>query len=352
VVIDEFVLHGPGPNGGDLVAHGEGDLTPQGPQARVTLELRRLRASIRDDREITVSGTVAGRRDASGTTVNGNLTVDQGLIVLPDESTPRLGDDVVVRNAAQPVTDEQAEAAENAQRRAGLRLRYAVDVNLGPDFRVRGRGIDTRLAGTLSVSGESASSPRIEGTIRTRGGTYEAYGQRLQIERGIVRFTGTVTNPALDVLAIRPNITQRVGVQVTGTAFAPFVRLYSEPDMSDAEKLAWLVTGRAAPATGAESQLVQQAALALLAGRAGTGRRGIAASLGLDELSIRRDATFGPAVTLGKRFGQRFYAAYEHGLSGAIGTLSIFYDITRRLTLRASTGERSAVDVIYTFAFD
>jgi translocation and assembly module TamB len=186
----------------------------------------------------------------------------------------------------------------------------------------------------------------------TRGGEYQAYGQRLDIERGVIRFTGPVDNPSLEVLAIRPNITQRVGVQVSGTALNPFVRLYSEPDLPDAEKLAWLVTGRAAPATGAESALVQQAALSLLASRTGVNKQGIAGTLGLDELSFRREGAEGPSVTVGKRFGRRFYAAYERGLSGAIGTLFIFYDITRRLTVRAQAGERQAVDLIFTLAFD
>jgi translocation and assembly module TamB len=317
-------------------------------------ELTALRASIRSDRQVTLSGHIDAKRDASGTVVNGKLLIDQALIVLPDQRTPKLGDDVVVRNAAAPITRKEAKAAEEASKPPSDKLQVAVDIDLGRDFRVRGVGVDTRLRGTLALSGQSISQPRIVGTISTRGGEYQAYGQRLDIERGVIRFTGPVDNPSLDVLAIRPNITQRVGVLVSGTALNPFVRLYSEPDLPDAEKLAWLVTGRAAPATGAESALVQQAALALLASRAGAGKQGggVAAALGLDELSFRREGTEGPSVTLGKRFGRNFYAAYERGLAGAVGTLYIFYDVTRKLTVRAQAGERQALDLIYTFAFD
>jgi translocation and assembly module TamB len=225
-------------------------------------------------------------------------------------------------------------------------------VDLGQDFRVAGRGIDTRLRGTLAVSGRSITAPRVTGIIRTAGGEYRAYGQRLNIERGVLRFTGPVDNPSLDILAVRPNIPQRVGVQITGSVLLPFVRLYSEPELAEAEKLSWLVVGRATASGGAEAALLQQAAAALLAGRAGSGRRGVAASLGLDELSFRRDGPEGPAVTLGKRLGRNFYAAYERSLSGALGTLYIFYDLTRRLTVRAETGERTAVDLIFTFSFD
>ena len=88
--------------------------------------------------------------------------------------------------------------------------------------------------------------------------------------------------------------------------------------------------------------------------------RGIAAAVGLDELSFSREGsgsgtstgTEGPSVTLGKRFGRNFYAAYERSLSGAVGTFHIFYDITRWLTVRGEAGDRTAVDLIFTFTFD
>ncbi|MBE7941347.1 MULTISPECIES: translocation/assembly module TamB domain-containing protein [Ramlibacter] len=352
LVLDEFLLHGPGERGGSLRATGEGHLGPNGPEAHMDATLDRLRASLRVDRQLTVSGQVAASRSEQGTRLSGRLRIDEAIILLPDVSTPKLGDDVTVRNAGGPITAKDARQDAIAARTPAQQLQVDLAVDLGPDFRLRGHGIDTRLAGELALAGNSLTAPRINGTIRAVGGEYEAYGQRLDIERGVLRFTGAADNPALDILAIRPNLSQRVGVMVTGTAFFPYVRLYAEPDLPDAEKLSWLVTGRPAPATGAESALVQQAALAFLAGRSGSGKGGIAASLGLDELSFRRDASEGPSITLGKRFGRNFYAAYERSLGGAMGTLSIFYDVTRNLTVRGQAGERSAVDLIYTLAFD
>jgi translocation and assembly module TamB len=43
---------------------------------------------------------------------------------------------------------------------------------------------------------------------------------------------------------------------------------------------------------------------------------------------------------------------YERSLSGTLGTLFVFYDLTRHLTLRGQTGEKSAVDIIYTIKYD
>lgn len=354
LVIEDFVLYGPGEGtaGGMLRATGEGSWTAAGLQARMAAQLTRLRASTRTDRQVTVSGQLAARLDGAGTAVTGELTVDRALVVLPDESTPRLGDDVAVSGARGPLTREEGRASDKAAKPASRPLKVAVNIDLGQDFRVQGLGIDTRLRGTVAVTGESIAQPRLVGTIQAVGGEYRAYGQRLNIERGVIRFTGPPDNPALDILALRPNMLERVGVMVTGRALAPFVRLYSVPDMPDVEKLSLLVTGRRAPSGGAEAALVQQAALALLSSRAGGNKRGIASALGLDELSFKREGADGPAVTLGKRFGRNFYASYERSLSGAMGTLFIFYDLTRRLTLRAEAGEGTAIDLILTLTFN
>jgi translocation and assembly module TamB len=355
LVVDELVLRGAGEGvqEGTVTARGEGAWTARGLQLDAAARLQRLRASIRDDRDLTVSGELAARVSAEGTDVRGRLVVDKARIVLPDELPPRLGEDVVVRSAKGNIATAQERKQREPERPPPRRpFNVAVDIDLGNDFRLQGRGLNTRLAGELALTGETLRQPRLAGVIRTEGGEYRAYGQRLDIERGIMRFTGPLDNPALDILAIRPNLAQRVGVQITGTVQAPFIRLHSEPDMPDAEKLTWLVTGRPSPSGGAEAALVQQAAMALLANRRGGSSGGVAGRVGLDELSVRRDSAEGAVVTLGKRFAKNFYASYERSLGGALGTLYIFYDVTRRLTVRAEAGERTGLDLIWTFSFD
>ena len=82
----------------------------------------------------------------------------------------------------------------------------------------------------------------------------------------------------------------------------------------------------------------------------------IASRIGLDEIGFR-SATTGEdasaaALTFGKRLSKDLYVTYERSLSGTLGTLYIFYDLTRSLTLRGQTGEKSAVDIIYTVKYD
>lgn len=326
-------------------------------------EAKALQVLVRADRQVSVSGTVQAQLQQGQISLRGKLTTDRATIILPDESAPTLGSDVVVRSKAKDLVDQakaQAAARANqvaAQAETAKPPDIAITLNLGRDFALSGHGITTRLTGEVDIrsSAVPGAPPRVTGEVRTDEGRYRAWGQMLNVETGLIRFNGPYNNPSLDILALRPNISVRAGVQVTGTAQAPRVKLYSDPELPDAEKLSWVVLGRDAAAGGAEAAVLQQAALALL-GRGNNPGGGIASRLGLDEIGVKgpgsgEDAA-SAALTFGKRLSKDLYVTYERSLSGTLGTLYIFYDLTRSLTLRGQTGEKSAVDIIYTVKYD
>ena len=270
-----------------------------------------------------------------------------------------------MRSAAKDRADQaKAQVAARANQKAAQAETprppaIAITLNLGRDFALQGQGITTRLTGELDIRSSTVpgAPPRVTGEVRTDAGRYRAWGQMLDVETGLIRFNGPYNNPALDILALRPNISVRAGVQVTGSALSPRVRLYSDPEMPDAEKLSWVVLGRDAANGGAEAAVLQQAALTLLGRGGGSNPTAqVASRLGLDEIGFKgpgtgEDAT-SAALTFGKRLSKDMYVTYERSLSGTLGTLYIFYDLSRRLTLRGQTGEKSAVDIIYTVRYD
>ncbi len=226
-------------------------------------------------------------------------------------------------------------------------------VDLGRSLRVRGRGINTLLAGDLRISAP-AGQLALDGTVRTVQGTYEAYGEKLRIERGLIGFNGPVANPRLDIEAVRADLRDvEVGVQITGSAQNPRVRLISTPEMSELDKLSWLTMGRASAGLATDqTALLQRAALALVAGQRGGGGEGIAKRLGLDALSVKRGESGGlsnAVVTLGKQFSERFYVGYQQSLDATGSSWELIYKIARRLTVRVQTGEATAVDLIWTW---
>jgi translocation and assembly module TamB len=364
LVIDEFSIQGAGgAQGGQLLLKGLVEWLPTAgkPAAdalyrvRMSLNasLNSLRLSARVDRRLVMSGQLTARLADRQLAIRGDLKTDEALIILPDDSVPTLGKDVVVRGR------ESAETAKRVSVEPSKKMTpdLAINLDLGPNFQLKGRGLNTRLAGQLELTSSTATQgqPRLTGTVRTVSGTFKAYGQQLDIERGVLRFTGPYDNPTLNVLALRSKLSQRVGVQINGTALLPVVSLYADPELPEAEKLAWLVLGRSPTEGGAETALLQQAALALM-GRNDNGTGvSLAQRVGLDELSFggaSSSGVSGATLTLGKRLSKDFYVAYETGLAGAVGTLQVFYDLSRRFTLRASTGNQSAVDLIYTRRYD
>jgi translocation and assembly module TamB len=370
--IQDFTLHGAGGASGGLLRvkgsvvwlppTGVDAATSTSVLARVRMELdataEALRVSARADRNLVVSGALTARLSDTQLAIRGTLKADQALFILPEDTAPRLGDDVVVRapvGPQGPAAAPKVTAATSATKGPRVIPDVLITLDLGPSFQVRGNGLVTRLAGSLELrSAGTDLTPRLTGELATVGGTYRAYGQQLSIEQGVLRFAGPYNNPSLDILAIRPNLQQRVGVEIRGTARSPVARLYAEPDLPDAEKLSWLILGRAAGSGGAETALLQQAALALLRGNGKPLSGSLGDAVGLDELSVRGGVTSADASTvlLGKRLSRDFYVAYERSLAGILGTLYIFFDLSRRVTVRAQTGEQSAIDLIFTLPYD
>jgi translocation and assembly module TamB len=303
--------------------------------------LDRMQVLVRNDRQLSLGGELSAALDEGRLRVRGDLTVIRAAIMLPDARAPTLGDDVVVVRSSAP---QEVLARGRLQTANPMDLQIRLD--LGRDLALQGHGITTRLEGELTVSSATGGADpfRIVGEVRTVEGRFRAWNQALNVETGVILFNGPYSNPSLNLLAIRPEIEVRAGVRVTGTLEAPRLTLFSEPEMSEAEKLSWVVLGRASPTSGTEGASMQQAALTLLAGGLGGS---LAGDLGLDQLAVSDSS-----VSIGKRLSNELYVTYEAGLAGAASTLFVFYDITRRLTLRGQTSEASALDIIFTMTYD
>lgn len=341
--IERFTLRG---GDGTLSVTGGATLGTK-PQARLQIAAERFRVLGRVDRMIVASGQAELALSRDGGRLDGKVRVDEGLIDASRADAPSLDDDVNVRRAGSPPPEPVDPNAQSVRRNFVM----AVEVDLGEKLHVRGRGLDTMLGGQLRLSTPSGRFA-VNGLITTDGGTYKAYGQNLVIERGILAFSGAVDNPRLDVLALRPNIDQRVGVAITGPLLTPRVRLFSEPELSDTDKLSWLVLGRAPDGLGRnDTALLQRAAVALLSGEREAPTDSLMKALGIDEVSLRQSdgEVRETVITIGKQLSRRWYLGYERGVNSTTGTFQLIYRIAQRFTLRAQSGLENALDVIWTW---
>jgi translocation and assembly module TamB len=351
---------------------GDGELRLEGgasfgetPRAQLKLEAVNFQLLGRVDRRIVTSGRGEMSLDKDAVRLDGRFVVDEGLIDFSRSGVPTLDDDVTVvrRNpgggagtastsngSAEPEDSAPASAAKPPRQVQAL-----VQVDLGNKLRIRGHGIDTLLRGELRMT-TPGGRLAVNGTVRAEEGTYAAYGQKLDITRGVLTFTGPVENPRLDILALRPNLDVQVGVSVGGTALSPRVRLYSEPDMADTDKLSWLVLGRAPEGLGrTDTALLQRAAMALLSGEGESTTDKVLHALGLDDFQVRQESegdVRNTVVSLGKQISRRWYVGYERGVNSTIGSWQLIYRIAQRFTLRAQSGEDNALDLIWTWRWN
>jgi translocation and assembly module TamB len=361
--IERFRLQG---GNGELSLTGSASLG-SAPVAKLQLQARQFQLLGRIDRKIVTSGNLSLQLGADAIKVDGKLGIDEGLFDLSKGGAPSLDSDVEVLDANAPPADDSSDAAAAGVPKTSRATQVNLAVDLGDNLRLRGRGIDTKLKGALQITSPNGLLA-VRGSVRTDGGQYIAYGQKLDVGRGEITFNGPVNDPRLDILATRPNLDITVGVAITGTALAPHVKLVSEPEMSDSDKLSWLMLGRA-PETvgGADTALLQQAAMALLAGEGEAPSDQVLKRLGLTDFGVgqKTDAenTRQTVVSLGRQLSKRVYVGYERSVTSATSNWQLIYRIAQRLTIRAQAGVEAAtsttsqspswsLDAIYTWRWN
>jgi len=322
----------------------------------------------RRDRWMVVSGEGGITLTPTRAELYATPTVDGAYVDFSSLRGPRtLPGDVVVVQREQPPKERQGAPP--------MDVVLKVDARLGQRFYIRGAGLEARLAGGVAVTGRPTQLQAV-GTVRIVDGVFNGYGQRLQIQRGLVTFSGPLGNPALNVLAVRSGLPVEVGVLISGTALTPVVQLHSDVAMSDVERLNWLVLGRpAGTGEGQEAAMLAAAASAIFAGQSDGAASNIMRSLGIDEFGVRSglqggtsilpretvagtlrrgssSSAAGDFVAVGKRINDELHVTFEQALSGSDFFVALNYQLTRRLSLVARAGSTNALDLVYSLAFD
>lgn len=360
IALREVVFHG---GDGTLRATGNVRLGETDPNLSARIIADKLQLFASPERTLVVSGDASLANENRQFVIRGRFQVDRGLFDLPKAGAPVLGDDVVIvrrkdtrgqrdiRTAATPAVPESEPAG---------RFTPVIDLalDLGNNFRFRGAGADLLLAGRLGINSEPLVPMRVTGTVRVVDGTYEAFGRKLNITRGIVNFNGPIDNPNLNIRAMRQNQEVEAGVEVTGTVRLPRVRLVSEPNVPDEDKLSWLMFGYGAEsaALGQQRQLsggaLGGAALGMLGTRAG---KGVVQRFGIDEFSVG-PSTSGlnneQVVSVGKAVTEKISVGYEQSLTSAGNIVKLTWAFSRRWSLIARGGSVNGLSVLFNRRFD
>lgn len=327
---------------GSLSASGTLSFANQTPEIDLDWKAEQFTAISRSDRLLVLSGAGKTRLAQGLVTISGDFSVDQGFIELAGDDAPTLGDDVVVLGRS-----------ETLQEPALKMLLDKLHINLGKQFTLRGRGLDAELNGELTLTGLTQYHPYTVGNMQVTKGTVAAYGQTLNIERGILNFNGPMDNPGLNIRAMRGSKPTNAGVEVSGNALQPTIKLVSDPDVPETEKLAWLMLGHGMDKTGKNDlAMLSLAAGALLSqGQSVPMQTRLARMAGLDEFGVSGSDPQSTVLSFGKRISSQLSLSYEKSISGLLDIARLTYIISPQWSLRAAAGSESAVDVLYTFSF-
>ncbi|MFN2309312.1 MAG: translocation/assembly module TamB domain-containing protein, partial [Gammaproteobacteria bacterium] len=232
---------------------------------------------------------------------------------------------------------------------SGWTVSSRVQFSLGEQVHFDGFGLTGRLTGGLEVIDAPGRQPRGRGELAVQDGSYTAYGQVLKIEQGRVLYRdGPLDNPGLDIRAIRKSGEVTVGVRVLGSAQDPQAELFSQPSLSQADQLAYLLTGRPlSSASGGEGQMLAQAATSLGLKGGNQLAQSLGERFGLDEFSVGGEALDSTALTVGKYLSPRLYLNYSVGLLDAADRLQIRYQLSRHLSVQTETGTEAGGDILY-----
>lgn len=327
------------------------------------LHLDRIGALQTPDQWVVLSGEGRLSWREQALAASARLKVDGASWQLARSGLPQLSDDVVIRGSRPGPGSNRP------------RLDLDIETDLGSAFLFRGAGLESRLAGQIRLRAQGRDLPRASGSIRTVGGRFDAYGQQLDIERGAINFQGLLENPGLNVRAVRRGLAVEAGVEVSGSAKRPVVRLVSDPEMADAEKLSWLVLGHGTDqAGGADAGILLSAAGSILGGDSGGVVQQLKRGFGIDELGLRggqigdtggRQASSrvvagsatessgaaGQILTVGKRLSANTLLAYEQALGRTESVVKLTVNLSRQLSLVGRAGSDNALDLFYVLRF-
>lgn len=327
---------------------GEGTLTTKGTLAlegvnwSTQLEIKGSQLQLIDSHEIKVqvAPDILIEANPKKVVMSGTLLIPEAAIrlsTLPASAVTET-DDVIILGKGGTRPPPPGE---------GLGFEPRLNVILGDKVTFSGYGLDARLTGEFRTI-QVKESLVTDGFLTIHDGTYNLFGQTLNIETGRLVFNGPLDNPGIDFRIEREVDDVTVGLNVSGTLVRPTSNVFSNPPMSDTEAFSYLLLGRSleGASSGDGAMLMSMAQTLGIEGGSGF-LSNLGAGLGLDASISTSEGFQKSELQLGKRIGENLYLKYMMGLVEDFQTVAIEYRINKNLRVEAETGTETGADLIY-----
>lgn len=257
-------------------------------------------------------------------------------------------------------------------------------LTLGKHIQIQGFGIYAHVIGQLNIDSQPNAPTSATGTLKLTKARYQNYGKVFNITKGLILFgKRPLNNPSLDIVAhyqLTPGNLQdslqaiEIGVRVLGTVKKPQISLFSQPSMSQANILSYIVVGvPLGRVQGDEKSALSRAALSysINGGEDHSLLSTIQDTLGIDQISVGSiDGTSSmpanannpnsnvtndqagqdnTAIFIGKSISPRLYISYGVGLFNQQQELRTRYQLSRHFQLLTDhSSDYSGADLVFT----
>lgn len=301
--------------------------------ASVSVQGEHLPVHVQPYADLEVAPDLSINYTPAGLMVTGTIRVPKGKIDIPQlpEQAVTVSSDAVV------VGREPEEMA--------LPIGINIALDVGEErLRFNGFGLRADVRGKLQLADNLSG----RGVLELLDGRYKAYGQDLQLRRARLVFSGPLTQPFIDIEAVRVTGNVTAGLRISGLAEQPQTEIFSQPAMAQEEALSWLLLGRPLSGGSDEGGMLGQAALALgIMGTAPVTHK-IAETFGVQDFQLDSEGSgMSTSVVASGRLTERLSMRYGVGVFESVSTLALRYQLTERLYLEAASGLASSLDMFY-----
>ncbi|HKR37249.1 MAG TPA: translocation/assembly module TamB domain-containing protein [Steroidobacteraceae bacterium] len=329
---------------GDGQLQADGHLTWRGGESQGELRVRGQNLLVADlpEYRVVASPDLRFQVDGKRMDVAGDVKIPSAR-VQPAQLT-----------GAVKASDDARYVGEHPAERAGLFVVHSeVRIDMGDDVRVDAFGLQGRIVGGVGTTVQTGETPIGRGELSVSDGRYEAYGQKLEINRGRLLFDASpLDDPGLDIEARRRIETTEVGLNVRGTLQEPRLTFFSDPSMTQSQIMSYLLTGKSVDSiTGAETKSISAASDSLAMQGGGFLASQLGRRIGIEEVGVESTVNSAgeanTALVLGKFLSPRLFVSYGISLTESINTLKLRYTISDKWVLKTEAGENQSADLEY-----
>ena len=334
---------------GDLRIRGSAEWSdPENPTAKVAVNGRDVLVNLPPYVSAHITPDVEASLSRKRLKLSGSVLVDQAHVAL--EKLPA--------QAVSASADEELVKPKQSGAKADdpLRIESSLVIRLGEDVNLTAFGLTSDLEGALTLK-QHGEALGLSGTLNLIDGTFKAYGQDLVISKGHVTFAGPVNKPILNIEAIRnpESIDDYVtaGIRITGPSTFPKTEIFSDPPMSQAEAMSYIMRGQSLEsADNSDNEALTAALLSVGLSQTGQFVSEVAHLLKVIDLNV---STTGAGddyqVVVSGYVLPGLQVKYSMGLFDSIATITVRYRLLAQLFVEASSGAAHSLDLLYSFDF-